>query len=512
MTRLALALAGALAVVLAPAAQAAGPAITYTVTSGTEGDNGWYTSDVTAQISVSGANDSTCTPVKTFRSSSDSLDCTATDGSSTVSFHLQFKIDKDAPAVTGAAADRGADRNGWFKHPLSIAFTGSDATSGIASCATVSYGGPDSSSASVSGTCRDEAGNVSAPGSFSLKYDATAPSTTAAAARAPDANGWYSHPVGVSFSGSDSGSGVDSCSAATTYSGPDAGAATVSGSCTDVAGNSASASTTLRYDATPPAVTASAQRPPDANGWYNHAVQVSFAGTDAGSGLAGCDAAKTYSRPDMGVRTRRAPRCTHWGTAAPSTPLFRSDATPPRLAAVAVDLGPGSATVRWKQPPDTTVVDVTRSPGRSGSRSTRVYAGRAPRFRDPSLRPGVAYLYTLTAVDAAGNSAVYRLRASARVLYAPAPGAAVKARALLRWAPRKNAAYYNVQLFRNGHKVLTTWVRKPQLRLPRSWRLAGKKVVLAPGRYRWYVWPGIGKPAAKRYGKLLGASTFVVRR
>src|SRR5581483_7125868 len=130
----ALALAVALATVLAPAAGAAGPSVTYTVTAGTAGDNGWYRSDVTASVSVSGANDSTCVSVKTFRSSSDTLDCTATDGSSTVSFHLQFRIDKDPPTVTGAAADRAADHNGWFNHPLTVRFAGSDAVSGIAAC------------------------------------------------------------------------------------------------------------------------------------------------------------------------------------------------------------------------------------------------------------------------------------------------------------------------------------------------------------------------------------------
>jgi hypothetical protein len=355
------------------------------------------------------------------------------------------------------------------------------------------------------------AGNVSAPGSFALKYDSTPPSATATAARAPDANGWYDRPVGVGFSGSDSGSGLDSCSSATTYSGPDAGAATVSGSCVDAAGNSASASLTLRYDATPPAVTATPSRSPDANGWYNHALEVSFAGTDAGSGLAGCDAAKTYSGPDKADGTVAGSCRDNAGNTATASLPVRYDATPPRLSDIVVDLGPTSAAVSWKQPSDTTDVAVTRSPGRSGAKTSRVYSGRTPRFRDTSLRPGVRYRYSLTALDGAGNRAVYLLRASPRVLYAPAPGARVKAGALLRWAKAKDAAYYNVQLFRNGSKVLTTWVTKPQLRLPRTWKLGGKKMRLAPGRYRWYVWPGLGKPSAQRYGKLHGSSSIVVR-
>src|SRR4051794_10959503 len=86
--------------------------ITYSMTSGTAGDNGWYLTDVGVAIQTPGASDTSCPTVKTFRASSDTLDCTATDGVATVTFHLQFKIDKDKPAVTGASPDRQANANG----------------------------------------------------------------------------------------------------------------------------------------------------------------------------------------------------------------------------------------------------------------------------------------------------------------------------------------------------------------------------------------------------------------
>jgi hypothetical protein len=44
----------------------------------------------------------------------------------------------------------------------------------IATCSSVGYGGPDGTSASVTGTCTDNAGNVGS-GVFSFRYDATAP-------------------------------------------------------------------------------------------------------------------------------------------------------------------------------------------------------------------------------------------------------------------------------------------------------------------------------------------------
>ena len=131
--------------------------------------------------------------------STDALDCSATDGDATIPFHLQFKIDKDKPTVTGASADRQPNGNGWYNGPVTVALAGSDATSGIASCQQLAYNGPDSATAGVSGTCRDVAGNVSAPFSFALKYDATPPSVSASPARDADAGGWYNHPVSVSF-------------------------------------------------------------------------------------------------------------------------------------------------------------------------------------------------------------------------------------------------------------------------------------------------------------------------
>jgi hypothetical protein len=91
--------------------------------------------------------------------------------------------------------------------------------------------------------------------------------------RSPNANGWYRSPVTVTWNGSDATSGIASCPTSATYSGPDSGAAAPGATCTDQAGNSASASFALKYDSTPPvAGSASPARPPDVNGWYNHQV------------------------------------------------------------------------------------------------------------------------------------------------------------------------------------------------------------------------------------------------
>jgi hypothetical protein len=85
-----------------------------------------------------------------------------------------------------------------------------------------------------------------------LKIDADPPTGLAAAlSRNPDFNGWYNHPVGVTWQGSDATSGIASCGAST-YAGPDAAGNAVAGSCIDKAGNTASSSIAINYDATAP--------------------------------------------------------------------------------------------------------------------------------------------------------------------------------------------------------------------------------------------------------------------
>jgi hypothetical protein len=492
--------------VTAPPASAAGPTITYDVTAGTAGLGGWYLTDVTAAIHVGGASDTTCPGVKTFRSSSEALDCTATDGSSTINFHLQFKIDKDKPTVTGAAPDRGPNGNGWYSAAVTVTFSGSDPTSGIASCTQGSYSGPDNANASVSGTCQDVAGNVSTASSFALKYDATPPSVAAAPTREPDANGWYNHPVAITFSGSDATSGVASCTSAD-YGGPDADGAGVSGSCSDKAGNSASAPFTLRYDGTPPTVTAALARPPDEHGWYNRAVALTVRGSDPTSKIDSCHGG-SYSGPDK-ADASLVGTCRDLAGNEASTPVaLKFDKTPPKLRVVAVVGGNGTAALRWRASPDTASVAVERAG--AGKKRVTVYRGRARTFTDRKLRNGARYRYTITGADEAGNRAVAVAVAVPQALSRPAAGQRLHNPPLLAWAKVAKADYYNVQMFSGTRKVLSKWPRGTTLRLQRAWTYAGRHYTLEQGRYRWYVWPGFGPRKASKYGKLLGGSFFVV--
>jgi hypothetical protein len=65
----------------------------------------------------------------------------------------------------------------------------------------------------------------------------------------------------------------------------------------------------------------------------------------------------------------------------------------------------------------------------------------------------------------------------------------------------KGSAYYNLQLFRNGKRVLVVWPSQPSYQIP-----AG---ALTPGNYVWYVWPALRRgAAAPTFASLIGRATF----
>ena len=106
---------------------------------------------------------------------------------------MTIRVDRTAPSITGPGFGRPPDRNDWFNHPVAFQFTGQDATSGIDSCTGGTYGGSDGAGVSISGSCRDVAGNVTS-GAFALNYDATPPPKPTVAVLPGD------HRVAISWS------------------------------------------------------------------------------------------------------------------------------------------------------------------------------------------------------------------------------------------------------------------------------------------------------------------------
>jgi hypothetical protein len=364
-----------------------------------------------------------------------------------------------------------------------------------------------------------------------VRKDSTPPSVSGALSRGPDAGGWYNRAVNVEFSGSDATSGVSSCTSGS-YGGPDSGGASVSGSCSDNAGNTGSTSVELKYDATPPTVEGKPDRKADSNGWYNRQVTVAFVGTDTVAGVETCDPAVLYKGPDSpNASLSGTCRDKAANTSAPVRFELRYDATPPKLGRVKTELGERGVILRWTASKDTRSFAVVRRPGLRGSKPSTLYTGQSRSFTDRRIKSGVKYRYTLTAYDEAGNGAAKVVLAQPRepvkraalpkpavptrgrpALTRPSEGARLKLPPLLTWSAVQNATYYNVQLYRNGAKILTAWPSDPRFGVRKSWRYAGRSYRLTPGRYTWYVWAGFGPRSASRYGKLLGKRSFVVVR
>jgi len=254
--------------VSAPRADAV-PIVTYKCTPAPQDCSGWYRSNVSidwtvlpSDAAVIGCQDKTYT---SDTSGTNEL-CNADDGVASVTVQLKIRLDQTPPEATAGTPSRAAGVNGWYSSPVGVTFAGTDQTSGIESCSAITYSGPDSAAASLSGTCRDKAGNVSASFPYGLKYDQTNPSVTGAAPEHPaNAAGWFNQPVAFDLQGTDSTAGIASCSSKT-YSGPDSATASFGGTCTDMAGNSAARDFGLKYDATAPTATgAQAARDPDTN-------------------------------------------------------------------------------------------------------------------------------------------------------------------------------------------------------------------------------------------------------
>jgi hypothetical protein len=276
-------------------------------------------------------------------------------------------------------------------------------------------------------------------------------------------------------------------------------------------GDTVSRGVTVKIDMTAPVVTgATASRDPDANGWYRSPLQVAFSGTDATSGLDGCTAA-SYGGPDSSSATVAGTCRDKAGNVSQASAFgLRYDSTPPTITRGSATPGDESVRVGWAVA-DASAVELWRSPGLDGASQSVVNRNTDGRLVDRRVRNGRRYDYRLLAADEAGNLAMRTFSAvPGPRLLSPANGATVGDPPMLRWTEIHDAGYYNVQLLRNGRKLLSAWPGGAHLKLERAWRFAGHRFRLRPGRYTWLVWPGRGKRSRNDYGPLIGRATFTV--
>jgi len=150
------------------------------------------------------------------------------------------------------------------------------------------------------------------------------------------------------------------------------------------------------------------------------------------------------------------------------------------------------------------VLNKVRSP-RAPADGRVIYRGRGA-SAVLSLRVGQRAHVALFAFDHSGNvspPARVPVTLAALVPLRPLTGSVLRAAPRLSWKAHRRSAYYNLQVFRNGKRVLVAWPSRTSYRPVRT---------LEAGTYVWYVWPAVRhKGASPTFGALIGRATFVVR-
>lgn len=335
--------------------------------------------------------------------------------------------------------------------------------------------------------------------SAGLAFDPTPPIITPVISGTLGDNGWHQSSVTVSWSVTDPESPIVEDDCRTRTQTQDTTGVPFSCWARNSAGLTGSYTVVIKVDTTPPAASGALDRAADFDGWYTEPVAAVFSGTDQTSGIASCTAPVTYAGPDTAGDEVTGACRDKAGNQASAAVELRYDATAPEVSRIAAARRPDR--YGWFNRPIRFVLH--------GQDATAGIAGcESPRYTGPS-NPQASVSGTCR--DRAGNVSSPRAIGFryARPLLVPVAGQRVNAPVRLRWVEAKRASFYNVQIWRRSKKILSAWPHGTSMRVARAWTFQGERYALKPGRrYRWYVWPKIGT----RYGKLLGSSSFQVRR
>lgn len=240
---------------------------------------------------------------------------TVTDlaGNSSTATRRAIRIDETAPSITVTATPDASD--GWNNGPVTVDWEcsgGASSLSALTPCPADDVISAEGVHPAVTASIEDTAGNESAPATRrEVRIDSTPPVVTVelrdadGAAVSPNGNGWIAHAVTVHFACSDPTSGGVASGVATggTYGcpadvalGADGTHAGFAYEVRDAAGNATTGTTDdVRIDQTAPVLRVSVTPEPNAAGWNNSAVTVTWTCDELGSGLAGlCPVGATF--------------------------------------------------------------------------------------------------------------------------------------------------------------------------------------------------------------------------
>jgi len=177
---------------------------------------------------------------------------TATDwaGNFRTSAATALKIDTVAPGLTSSLSPA-KNAEGWNKTDVSVTWTCTDATSGVAPCPPSTIGG-EGIDLTTTRTIVDMAGNVTSKTTAPVNIDRTPPVVSnIVKSPPPNAEGWNNTPVTLTWDCSDALSGAVSTTGSLVSEGLGGPA---QATCTDRAGNSATTYVEVLVDQDPPTV------------------------------------------------------------------------------------------------------------------------------------------------------------------------------------------------------------------------------------------------------------------
>lgn len=186
---------------------------------------------------------------------------------------------------------------------------------------------------------------------------------------------------------------------------------------------------------------------------------------------------------------------------------------PVRVAGFSGRAGSHLVRLRWTKPIDLDYARVRIWRKRASASHWKRLHDRVQRtaFTDRTVANHVRYLYRIRSLDGLGNGSTPRqLSAWPTPIFSPRYSAIVHSPPAVDWNSVRNADYFNMQVWRDGRKILSVWPIGSRYQLRSSWTFNGKPHLLVGGRVTVYVWAGFGRKAAANYGPLFGQTRFTL--